>query len=93
MAIVSEPTRVTCDSSTLIDHIYSKCSENVNSLNIPKIWFSDHFPIFLDEKCVFNPQKLHKSYIEVLNFDEDKFTEDLKSVQWDTTKLFDNSFR
>ena len=43
---LSEATRVTDDARTLIDHIYSKRPENVNSFNILNIGLSDHFPIF-----------------------------------------------
>ena len=35
--MVSEATRVTPSPRTLIDHIYTNCKENVNSLNVPKI--------------------------------------------------------
>ena len=45
--MVSEATRVTPSSRTLIDHIYTNCTENVNSVNVPKIGLSDHFPISL----------------------------------------------
>ena len=48
--LVSEATRVTSDSRTLIDHIYSNCPENVTSLDVPKIGLSDHFPIFFHKK-------------------------------------------
>ena len=92
--LVSEPTRVTGDSSTLIDHIYANCPENVNSLNIPKIGLSDHFPIFFTRKMHVQPPKIDHytiSYRSFKNFNEDKFTEDLQSVPWDTIKIFDDT--
>ena len=92
--LVSEPTRVTGDSSTLIDHIYANCPENVNSLNIPKIGLSDHFPIFFTRKMHVQPPKTDHytiSYRSFKNFNEDKFTEDLQSVPWDTIKIFDDT--
>ena len=81
--LVSEATRVTNDSRTLIDHIYSNCPENVNSLNVPKIGLSDHFPIFFTRKMHVHPPKINHytiSYRSFRNFDESKFTEDLQSV-------------
>ena len=33
--MVSEATRVTQSSKTLIDHVYTNCTENVNSVNVP----------------------------------------------------------
>ena len=55
--LVSEATRVTPDSSTLIDHIYSNCPENVTSINVPKIGLSDHFPVFFTRKMHVQPAK------------------------------------
>ena len=55
--MVSEATRVTPSSRTLIDHIYTNCTENVNSVNVPKIGLSDHFPIFFTHKMHVQPPK------------------------------------
>ena len=54
--LISEATRVTPLSKTLIDHIYTNCPENVNSINVPQIGLSDHFPIFFTGKITFNHQ-------------------------------------
>ena len=92
--LVSEATRVTSDSRTLIDHIYSNCPENVTSLDVPKIGLSDHFPIFFTRKMHVQPPKMSHytiSYRSFKNFDELKFVEDLQSVPWDTIKLFDDT--
>ena len=92
--LVSEATRVTSNSKTLIDHIYSNCPENVNSLNVPKIGLSDHFPIFFTRKMHVQPPKSSHftiSYRSFKNFDEAKFIEDLQTVPWDTIKLFDDT--
>ena len=92
--LVSEATRVTNDTKTLIDHIYSNCPENVNSLNVPKIGLSDHFPIFFTRKMHVHPPKTNHhtiSYRSFRNFDEAKFVEDIQSIPWDTIKLFDDT--
>ena len=92
--LVSEATRVTSDSRTLIDHIYSNCPENVTSLNVPKIGLSDHFPIFFTRKMHVRPPKMNHytiSYRSFKTFDEAKFIEDIQSVPWDTIKLFDDA--
>ena len=62
--LVSGANRVTNDSQTLIDHIYSNCPENVNSLDITKIGLSDHFPVFLHARCMFSP--LRENIIQYL---------------------------
>ena len=92
--LVSGATRVTNDSQTLIDHIYSNCPENVNSLDIPKIGLSDHFPVFFTRKMHVQPPKRKHytiSYRSFKTFDESKFVDDLKLVPWDTIKLFDDT--
>ena len=92
--LVSEATRVTSVSSTLIDHIYTNCPENVNSQNVPKIGLSDHFPIFITRKMHIQPPKnahFTISYRSFKKFDETKFIEDLQSVPWDTIKLFEDT--
>ena len=92
--LVSEATRVTSDSRTLIDHIYSNCPENVTSLDVPKIGLSDHYPIFFTRKMHVQPPKMSHytiSYRSFKHFDELKFVEDLQSVPWDTIKLFDDT--
>lgn len=92
--LISEPTRVTVDTSTLIDHVYSNCAENVNSINVPKIGLSDHYPIFFTRKLHVQPPKnkhytiLYRSF---RNFDEANFADDLQTVPWDTIKLFDDT--
>ena len=92
--LVSGATRVTNDSQTLIDHIYTNCPENVNSLDIPKIGLSDHFPVFFTRKMHVQPPKRKHytiSYRSFKTFDEAKFVDDLKLVPWDTIKLFDDT--
>ncbi|MEW8544961.1 MAG: reverse transcriptase family protein, partial [Candidatus Thiodiazotropha sp.] len=91
--LVSEPTRVTNDSRTLIDHIYSNCPENVNSIDVPKIGLSDHFPIFFTRKMHVHPPKGNHftiSYRSFKDFDEAKFFADLQAVPWDVIQCFDD---
>ena len=88
---VSEPTRVTSDSRTLIDHVYAKCPENVRSVLVPKIGLSDHFPVFVTRKMHNHmPKEKHFtiSYRSFKNFDEAKFINELQAVPWDLIKLF-----
>lgn len=91
---VNEPTRVVPNSSeTLIDHIYSNFSENIQHVDVPNIGLSDHYPVFFTRKMNFVPPKrTHHTikYRSFKNFNETKFIEDLKSVPWDIIKIFDN---
>ena len=91
---ISEPTRVTSESRTLLDHIYSNCPENVKSVLVPKIGLSDHFPIFLTRKMHnYTPKGNHYtiSYRSFKNFDEAKFIGDLQAAPWNLIELFDDT--
>ena len=41
--LIEEPTRVTCETATLIDHIATTCPINVSESGILKIAMSDHY--------------------------------------------------
>ena len=43
--LFTQPTRVTCSTNTLIDHIYTNNSNLVHSIFVPNIAISDHFPV------------------------------------------------
>ena len=92
--MVSEATRVISGSRTLLDHIYTNCPENVNSVHVPKLGLSDYFPVFFTRKMHNHmPKRNHYtiSYRSFKDFDEAKFISDLQSVPWDLIKLFDDT--
>ena len=92
--LVSEATRVTSTTKTLIDHLYTNCPENVTSIDVPKIGLSDHFPIFFTRKMHVQPKKGKHytiSYRSFKNFDEAKFSNDLNNVPWDIIRIFDDT--
>ena len=92
--LISEPTRVTQESQTLIDHIYTNNEETINSVYVEKMCISDHFAVF------FCNRKSHASvcknthqvitYRSFKNFDEAYFLSDLSCVPWDILEHFDN---
>ena len=66
--LVTEATRVTPSSKTLIDHIYWNCPDNVSSINVPRIGLSDHFSVFFTRKMhVQPPKRSHYSISDLLN--------------------------
>ena len=85
--IVNMPTRVTDQSATLIDHIYSNTYANVLTSVVPKLGLSDHFPVFVSRKTngASDVKNTHYtiSYRSFKNFDENKFIDELKSTPWD----------
>ena len=48
--LISEPTRVTQESQTLIDHIYTNNEETINYVYVEKMCISDHFEVFCNRK-------------------------------------------
>ena len=92
--IVNMPTRVTDQSATLIDHIYSNTHANILTIAVPHLGLSDHFPVFVSRKtngsCDVKNTHYTISYRSFKNFDETKFIDDLKSTPWDIIKVFDD---
>ena len=43
--LVCEPTRVTKDSATLIDHIYTNNEETIQHVNVKQLCLSDHYAV------------------------------------------------
>ena len=79
---------------SLIDHIYSNFSKNIQFIDIPKIGLSDHYAIFFTRNVNGRiPKATHHTikYRSFKNFDEKKFNEDLKAIPWDVIKVFDTA--
>ena len=74
---IKEPTRVVPNASaTLLDHVYSNFSENIQFLDVPKIGLSDHYPVFFTRKINSHaPKASHHTikYRSLKNFDISKF--------------------
>ena len=91
--LVSEPTRVTDESSTLIDHIYTNNEYNIQNVNVEKLCFSDHYGIFCNRSShVSYDRKNEHQYItyrSFRNFEEPRFLNDLALVPWEIIECFD----
>ena len=44
--LICQPTRVTSNPRTLIDHIYINREKTISSVNVCKLTISDHYAIF-----------------------------------------------
>ena len=91
---VNMPTRMTDQSATLIDHIYSNTHANILTTAVPHLGLSDHFPVFVNRKtngsCGVKNTHYTITYRSFKNFDQNKFIDDLKSTPWDIIKVFDD---
>ena len=85
--LISNPTRVTQTSETLIDHIYTNTPSLVSFTSVSQLSVSDHFPI----TCMVNAKvtKSHKhmhttiSYRSFKNFNKAAFLHDLGLLPFD----------
>ena len=92
--LVSEATRVTNNSRTLIDHIYCNTRENISFIDVPTVGLSDHFPVFFTRKInspLLKSKHITISYRSYKNFDENKFINELQAVPWDIIQTFDDT--
>ena len=60
MSAVQNPTRVTCFSATVIDHVYTIDIQSNYKCSILLHDTSDHFPFLFNMSCV--TQKLENTY-------------------------------
>ena len=86
--MVKTSTRVTCRSSTLIDHIYVTNSDSVKDLCVPQFSPSDHYPVCFVWNIHgkrYSSNGLHKSikYRSSKKFNSEMFLSDLMSAPWE----------
>ena len=67
--LVSEPTRITETSATIIDHVYTNRPENVTESFISHFCISDHFPVCFTRKvnCKITKNEHVTKHIGVLS--------------------------
>ncbi len=83
--LINEPTRVTNNSRTLIDHILTTTPDKVRCTKVPKTGISDHYPTVVVYKDTFRRKHTHITikYRSEKNLDEDNFLLDLENCEWD----------
>ena len=90
--LVEKPTRVTENSSTCIDLIFSSHPEKVNKIEVVPLGLSDHSMVLLNRK-VHTKMRQPVKIIRVRNFkhfDESDFRNTLASMPWEIVESFDN---
>ena len=78
--LVTQPTRVTESSSTIIDLIYTTHPENIIESFVPSYSISDHFPICFSRKInnkIRKTDHITSRYRCFKNFNEESFITDL----------------
>ncbi|XP_053398328.1 uncharacterized protein LOC128556711 [Mercenaria mercenaria] len=92
--LVDMPTRVTCTTKTIIDHLYTNFSQNISEINVPAISISDHFPVCFTRKVSSTVPKgpLHHmiQYRNMKHFDESVFLESLEQQPWSILDIYED---
>ena len=89
--MISQPTRATPNSKTLIDHIYTSHEANISSVSVSKQTISDHYAIFGNRK---QNHVVHKyshqaiTYRSFKHFDENEFINELSQIPWEILDSF-----
>lgn len=86
--IINEPTRVTQDTRTLIDHIYVTNESSYCTTGVIPIGISDHhltYTIRKKNKCGTNKHTTIR-YRDYKHLDEEKLLEDMKNIDWESIK-------
>ena len=82
--LITEPTRITTNSSSIIDHIATTSPRNIVKAGVIPISLSDHFLVFCVRKFEGGVIKDHKTIKtrRIKNFNEQMFLNDVASINW-----------
>lgn len=82
--LIQEPTRVTLNTSTLIDHLYTSNEENIIGQGVVPLGLSDHYMIFCTRKVgnqTVRPSQ-RRSTRDWSRFDLEAYQKSLARVPW-----------
>ncbi|XP_068697070.1 uncharacterized protein [Montipora foliosa] len=88
---ITEPTRVTDNTKTLIDVILASHPERFATCGNLHLRVSDHDLVFAVRKNkLAKPKPREIEYRSMRQFNNDAFLQDLRNVPWDTAYIYDN---
>ena len=92
--IIKEPTRITCSTSTLLDHILTNSSEKVSQKGVIDVGISDHQLIYCTRKIKRIKHNMHnKIQVRSLKkYSAEIFTNVLKTVQFPNLQIYYNFY-
>ena len=88
--VIKTPTRVTSNSSTLIDHIYTNKPENICEIVVPHLTLSDHYPVCVTRALPKTEKKtchIEIEYRDFKNFNEEAFLSDLANTDFSSVLM------
>ena len=82
--LISEPTRITPSSSSVIDHIIVSLSEVIQSSGVITGGFSDHFITYCSRRCIKGLFVGHnvKKVRNFKNYSKINFNAELRKIDW-----------
>ena len=88
--IVKEPTRTTCNTAPLLDHILTNCAEKVSQKGIIDVGLSDHQLIFCTRKIRRTRRKMHNQIQtrSLRNYSAEKLISTLKDIKFPNYDIF-----
>ena len=83
--LISRPTRITSNSATLIDNIFTNDSKNCSASGLLFNDISDHLPIFtiLSDHCKNTSKKIYVTFLDKNANNMAAFKAELQTVNWD----------
>ena len=90
--LIKDPTRITMNSSALIDIILTNRPQRVVSSGVIHLSISDHSLVYVVKKISVSHKTTH-TITEVRNyktFSVDSFNRDLESLPWDNVDNYDD---
>ena len=90
--LIKHPTRITCHTSTLIDHIITNCEEKVTQSGVIDTSLSDHQLIFCTRKIKRVKTNNHKqiSFRSLKNYSMENFEQELKNIAFPNYEKFND---
>ena len=88
--LIKHTTRITCHTSTLIDHIITNCEEKVTQSGVIDTSLSDHQLIFCTRKIKRVKTNNHKqiSFRSLKNYSMEIFERELKNIAFPNYEKF-----
>ena len=83
--LIEDPTRATCSSSTIIDHIATSCARNSIESGVYEVGMSDHYMVYCIRKFNGAVERDHKiiKTRKMKNFNQDAFLSDVSNICWE----------
>ena len=91
--LLLEPTRVTFNTSTIIDHVYSNYPSQITNIQVPILSLSDHYPVRFSRISSYDKKgPIHTiiTYRNMKAFKEEDFMNDLIAQPWSLIDIYED---